>query len=138
MRGLIGLLRALLFTPSEVGTDLTEHKSLNHVKASPGCFTKSTPNEQWKMRTMNDGSIDGGLITYGPHGLRCLNAWLTERGTVSGHGLIGGSVPLWRQALRAHIYSSHTQCDSSLPVAFGSRGKAISSFSITMFACILP
>lgn len=40
----------------------------------------------------------GGSNRNSPHRLKCLNAWPVRSGTVRRHDLVGGSVPLWRQA----------------------------------------
>jgi hypothetical protein len=51
-----------------------------------------------------DGICDN-LNRFGYHRFMCLNAWPMRSGTIRRCGLVGGSVSLWRQALRSHIYT---------------------------------
>ena len=57
-------------------------------------------------------------------------------GTVRRYGLVGGSVSLWRWALRFHICLSHAQWDRSLPFVC-TRCITLNYLSSVMAACTL-
>jgi hypothetical protein len=48
----------------------------------------------------------GGVTGLGPHRFMCLGAWPMRSGTMSGCGLVGGSMSLWGWVLRSLCSSS--------------------------------
>ena len=93
-------------------------------------------SENWSFGLLN---CCGGSSRYSPYRLMCLNAWPKGTGTIR-HGVVGGNVLLWGQALRSlssmlKLQQWGTQSPST---ACRSRRRTLSSFSSTMSACTLP
>lgn len=101
---------------------------------------RENPIFKWKLQNCEPYLLEHDSLKYFVIVMCCCGD-LKENGShrepLRSMALFGGSISLWRQALRTHIYSSHTQYLCSFPVVFISCCISLNTFSSIMSVCIL-